>query len=80
MAKFIYSLFIAVLLFTSCGNNNNKLFTLLDKSDTGVDLRNMLVEGDELNVMNYSYFYNGSGELAAISSNIDDIDIFIIIK
>lgn len=76
MAKVFYSLFIAVFLFTSCGNNNNKLFTLLDKGDTGVEFRNMLVEGDELNVMNYSYFYNGSGVSVGDINNDGLLDLF----
>jgi hypothetical protein len=61
MIKAFYLLFISIFLFASCGKDNKKLFTLLDKSDTGIGFRNMLVEGDDLNVMNYSYFYNGSG-------------------
>lgn len=76
MSKVFYSLIIAIFLFTSCGNNNNKLFTLLDKSDTGVEFRNMLVEGDELNVMNYSYFYNGSGVSVGDINNDGLLDVF----
>jgi hypothetical protein len=52
------------------------LFTLLDKSDTGVEFRNMLVEGDELNVMNYSYFYNGSGVSVVDINNDGLLDLF----
>jgi hypothetical protein len=33
----------------------------LDEDDTGIDFRNMLRESDDMNVMNYSYFYNGAG-------------------
>lgn len=51
----------SALLLSSCGNKDDKLFTELSKGDTGIDFRNMLAEGEELNVMNYSYFYNGAG-------------------
>ena len=51
----------SALLLSACGNKDDKLFTELSKGDTGIDFRNMLAEGEELNVMNYSYFYNGAG-------------------
>ncbi|MES3017684.1 MAG: VCBS repeat-containing protein [Bacteroidota bacterium] len=50
-----------VLLSCACGTDQSKLFTILEKGETGIDFRNMLAESKELNVMNYSYFYNGSG-------------------
>lgn len=52
---------LSALLLSACGNKDDKLFTELSKGDTGIDFRNMLAEGDDLNVMNYSYFYNGAG-------------------
>jgi hypothetical protein len=61
MLKNLFSAIILTLVISGCGGNDNKLFTLLDKGETEIDFRNMLVEGDELNVMNYSYFYNGAG-------------------
>ena len=61
MLKQIFAAALLGLLLSACTNNNDKLFTLLDEDDTGIDFRNMLREGDELNVMNYSYFYNGAG-------------------
>lgn len=50
-----------VLFFGACSDDQSKLFTLMGKNRTGIDFRNMLVEGEDLNVMNYSYFYNGAG-------------------
>lgn len=52
---------ILSFLLSGCGSNDNKLFTLMKKGDTGIDFRNILEEGQDLNVMNYSYFYNGAG-------------------
>ncbi|WP_276361777.1 VCBS repeat-containing protein [Daejeonella sp. H1SJ63] len=52
---------VVSFLLSACGSNDNKLFTLMKKGDTGIDFRNILEEGQDLNVMNYSYFYNGAG-------------------
>ncbi|MBA2762894.1 MAG: VCBS repeat-containing protein, partial [Segetibacter sp.] len=61
MLKNITFLFLLFLMVNSCKNKSDKLFTLMDKGNTGVNFRNMLHESDEFNVMNYSYFYNGAG-------------------
>ncbi|MDP2415294.1 VCBS repeat-containing protein [Daejeonella sp.] len=61
MLKQIFAAAFLSLLLSACTKNNDKLFTLLDEDDTGIDYRNMLRESDDMNVMNYSYFYNGAG-------------------
>jgi len=61
MLKNITFLFLLFLMVNSCKNKSDKLFTLMDKGNTGVNFRNMLQESDEFNVMNYAYFYNGGG-------------------
>jgi len=48
-------------MFVGCKNTPSKLFTKLDKTETGIDFRNILEESPEMNVLNYSYFYNGGG-------------------
>lgn len=47
-------------LITSC-RSEDKLFKSLSKSQTGLDFRNLLEESEDLNVLNYTYFYNGGG-------------------
>ena len=61
MLKKIYAAALLSLVLSGCTSKNDKLFTLLDEDDTGIDYRNMLRESDDMNVMNYSYFYNGAG-------------------
>ncbi len=56
----IISFFASILLITSC-KSDDKLFTNLSKSQTGLDFRNILEESEDLNVLNYTYFYNGGG-------------------
>jgi hypothetical protein len=60
MTKILLGLLISILL-VSCKHTKPKLFSLLDKGDTGIDFRNILQEDSDMNVMNYSYFYNGGG-------------------
>jgi len=61
----IVSLFLSVCLLigTGCTHNGNdsRLFTRLDKDQTGIDFQNTLFDGETLNVLNYIYFYNGGG-------------------
>lgn len=49
-----------VILVLSCNTKAVK-FDALSPSYTGVDFNNYLEESDELNVLNYTYFYNGGG-------------------
>ena len=76
MLKNLFFAIILTIIITGCGGNDNKLFTQLDKSDTDIDFRNMLKEGDELNVMNYSYFYNGAGVSVGDINNDGLADVF----
>ncbi len=61
MLKKIYAAALLSLILSGCTSKNDQLFTLLDEDDTGIDYSNKLRESEELNVMNYSYFYNGAG-------------------
>lgn len=51
----------ACLLLGACRRQPLTLFTSLNKDQTGIDFRNLLEESDDMNVLNYSYFYNGGG-------------------
>ncbi|HMP93834.1 MAG TPA: VCBS repeat-containing protein, partial [Phnomibacter sp.] len=56
------------LLVIAC-RQPNALFTPLSSSHTGISFNNRLVEDEELNVLNYTYFYNGGGVAAADLNN-----------
>ena len=49
-----------IFILTAC-QSDDKLFTKLSKSSTGINFRNVLQESEEMNVLNYMYFYNGGG-------------------
>jgi len=54
----ILFLFISAM---GCKDDSSHLFVKLDKDRTGINFRNVLFEDKTLNVLNYSYFYNGGG-------------------
>lgn len=53
------------LLLLSCSANylnaQDKLFTLLDSKETGINFINQINESEGLNVLAYEYFFNGAG-------------------
>lgn len=49
------------IILPSCKNEESRLFSQLSHRKTGIDFRNILEETEVLNVLNYSYFYNGGG-------------------
>ena len=61
MLRNVPYIFLLSLLFTGCNNQNSKLFTMISHGSTGINFRNVLEESEEMNVLKYSYFYNGGG-------------------
>lgn len=62
--KRILSLGVLVSLLCACGCQEAAeppLFTLLSPAESGVAFTNALTETDDLNILNYIYFYNGGG-------------------
>ena len=55
----IPSICITVMM-TGCGSSEPH-FEQLSSFRTGIDFNNYLEESDDLNVLNYTYFYNGGG-------------------
>ena len=54
-------IFILISVFFGCRDNTSRLFTILDEGRTGINFKNTVFEGESLNVLNYTYFYNGGG-------------------
>lgn len=70
----------AILLF-NCSKDNlqdkrTKLFSILDSELTGIDFKNGIENTLKLNILNYLYFYNGSGVAASDFNNDGLIDLY----
>jgi hypothetical protein len=52
---------ISILILAACKDDRSKLFTRLEEGRTGINFRNLLQESEEMNLLVYSYFYNGAG-------------------
>jgi enediyne biosynthesis protein E4 len=62
MFKYCIGILSFLTLFSySCKTHNDTLFTSLDQKNTGVNFQNTIFEEEKLNVVYYSYFYNGGG-------------------
>lgn len=52
---------ISSLLLLSCGPKEGELFSNPEAKETGIDFENTITETDDLNILDYLYFYNGGG-------------------
>jgi hypothetical protein len=56
------TVFLFCILFISCSNEPQKLFTKLSEDKTGINFRNLVKEDNPaFNIVLYPYFYNGGG-------------------
>ena len=56
---FLFIIFLCSCL--ACRQSDSKLFSTLDREETGITFRNTLFDDGPLNIANYIYFYNGGG-------------------
>ena len=57
------NILLSLLIFQifGCTNKEQQLFEILDSSKSGITFENNLTETDDLNILDYLYFYNGGG-------------------
>ncbi|WP_348800095.1 VCBS repeat-containing protein [Flavobacterium adhaerens] len=67
-----------LVLLTNCSSDNSdeKIFSALKHSETGIDFSNTLTENDSLNYFTYNYIYMGGGVATGDIDNDGLIDIF----
>jgi len=78
--KLITCLF-ALILFFNCNKEkksvaSNKIFNVLEASNSGIDFTNTLTENDSLNYFTYSYLYMGGGVAVGDINNDGLKDVF----
>lgn len=52
---------IAIAILSACGKKEGELFKTPSADKTGINFENTLTETDDLNILDYLYFYNGGG-------------------
>ncbi|MFD2200261.1 VCBS repeat-containing protein [Shivajiella indica] len=69
---------LIVFIFSSCSNKKEEepLFTLIPSLATGIDFRNDLLSTEDLNILEYLYFYNGGGVSLGDVNNDGLVDIY----
>jgi hypothetical protein len=70
MKRTTFYLFVSLIFFNACHNNNDnsylkddtpKLFQQMDSTETGIGFINTVKDSSNFNIFNYRNFYNGGG-------------------
>ncbi len=69
---------LCYIIISSCSSNNDgTVFRKLNVKENGIDFTNDLTESDDLNILDYLYFYNGGGVAIGDINNDGLPDIFL---
>ena len=74
--KYSIGLVAAVLLVSACSSRADKLFELPSAKKTGITFTNTLTESEDLNILDYLYYYNGGGVAVGDINNDSLPDIY----
>ncbi len=77
LSNIFYFLFLFVTV-VACDRNDSKQFDLVLSSESGIDFVNKVVDGDDANILDYLYFYNGGGVSIGDINNDSLPDLFFI--
>jgi hypothetical protein len=74
--RFFYTITLAVLILSSCSQNEKTLFNIVDSNQSGVHFNNRIQHEDTLSVIDFEYMYNGAGVAAGDFNNDGLQDLF----
>ena len=77
MNRFRFFILSSLILFASCENKEELLFKNPVSEDTGVQFNNTITESNDLNILDYLYYYNGGGVALGDINNDGLVDIFL---
>jgi len=70
-------IYILTLIFIiGCSKPKPKLFNVVDKEHSNITFTNQLNPTDELNILDYLYYYNGAGVAVGDINNDNLVDVF----
>jgi len=70
-------IYILTLIFIiGCNKPTPKLFNVVDKEHSNITFINQLNPTDELNILDYLYYYNGAGVAVGDINNDNLVDVF----
>lgn len=70
-------LVLCVLMCLAACQKEGSLFSTPPSKETGIDFINTLTESDDLNILDYLYFYNGGGVALGDIDNDGLVDVFL---
>lgn len=76
MTKNVIYIIIFSLIFSCNTDKNPKLFLEVEKEHSKIDFINSLHPSDDLNILDYLYYYNGAGVAVGDINNDDLVDVF----
>ena len=77
MNNFKSIILVLSLLFFGCNKKSDLLFKNPTSQETGINFNNTITETDELNILDYLYFYNGGGVALGDINNDGLVDVFL---
>lgn len=68
---------LASVLVLGCGKDPDKVFTVLNSTETGLSFQNILTDNKNQNILDYLYYYNGGGVAIGDINNDGLQDIYL---